>query len=66
MGYRELLKSYMAQLRAVLGSDYVEELGKKTRLTKREIGELRTISAELTRESFVNADREKLGQSQRK
>lgn len=66
MGYRELLKSYMAQLRAVLGSDYVEELGKQTRLTKREIGELRTISAELTRESFVNADREKLGQSQRK
>lgn len=58
MGYRELLKSYMAQLRAVLGSDYVEELGEQSRLTRRELGELRTISAELNRESFVDADRE--------
>ena len=58
MGYRDLLKTYMAQLRVVLGSDYVEELGEQSRLTRRELGELRTISAELNRESFVDADRE--------
>ncbi len=56
MGYRGLLKRYMSELRALLGSDYVEDLGRRERVSKRELGELRSIAAELNRQRFDEAE----------
>ena len=54
MGYRKLLKEYMAHVQGVTGSNLVE-LGALTHaIEKRELGELRTIAAEIKRESFNN------------
>jgi hypothetical protein len=52
MGYRALLKQYMAQLKALYGNDFVEVLAQSGRMSKREVGELRTIAAELQREAI--------------
>lgn len=52
MGYRLLLKRYMKGLRAMVGTDYVEDLAtRRTELSKRDIGELRSLAAELNRET---------------
>ncbi len=59
MGYRKLLKEYMHHVDAVLGSDLVELAAMTNALSKRDIGELRVIAAELKRDSFteqLNAD----------
>ena len=61
MGYRELLKRYMTELRAAFDSDYVEELASKERFSKRELGELRTISAELNRERVTDTNKQDSG-----
>jgi len=53
MGYRVLLKRYMKQLRIELGNDYVETFAQSDALSKRDLGELRTLSAELTRETLT-------------
>ena len=52
MGYRKLLKDYMSHIEAVTGSDFVELASLTNALDKRELGELRTIAAELKRERF--------------
>ncbi len=56
MGYRKLLKQYMHHLKDVTGSDLVELAALTNALTEREIGELRSIAAELRRESYEAAD----------
>ncbi len=52
MGYRRLLKSYMHHVNAVLGTDLVELAAMTNALHKRDVGELRTVAAELKRASF--------------
>lgn len=54
MGYRALLKHYIAQLRKLVGDDYIEEITHSDGLSRREIGELRTIAAELQREALLS------------
>lgn len=51
MGYRKLLKDYIAHVRDVTGSDLIELAYYAQVLSKRDIGELRAIAAELRRES---------------
>ena len=50
MGYRNLLKKYMAHVASVLGGDMVELAVLTNSLRKREISELKIIAAELSRE----------------
>ena len=52
MGYRALLKQYMEQLRSLYGDDFVEMLAQSGEMSKRDIGELRAIAAELQREAI--------------
>jgi len=54
MGYRVLLKKYMQHLRKVQGSDYVEQFAKQPTSSKRDVGELRSLAAELTRETLAD------------
>jgi len=54
MGYRRLLKDYMRHIESAIGSDFVELASLTNALGKREIGELRTLAAELRRESFTS------------
>ncbi len=56
MGYRRLLKSYMHHVNAVLDTDLVELAAMTNALTKRDVGELRAIAAEIKRESFSESD----------
>ena len=53
MGYRVLLKRYMQELRRTTGTDYVQQIIDAETLSKREVGELRSIAAELTRETIL-------------
>ncbi|MEM9620309.1 MAG: hypothetical protein AAF993_01585 [Pseudomonadota bacterium] len=53
MGYRKLLKDYMQHVEAIVGVDLVELAALTNALNKRDLGELRTMSAELSRESFM-------------
>ena len=53
MGYRKLLKDYMSHIDAVVGSDLVELAGLTQAFSRRELGELRTIAAELKREGYA-------------
>ena len=53
MGYRRLLKDYMAHINSVVGSDLVELAGLTQAFSRRELGELRTIVAELKREGYA-------------
>ena len=52
MGYRKLLKDYMTHVAQVTGTDLVELGALTNAFNKRDLGELRTIAAELKRESF--------------
>ena len=52
MGYRVLLKQYMKQLREIEGTDFVEQFAKRRTMSKRDLGELRSLAAELTREQL--------------
>lgn len=56
MGYRKLLKDYMSHIGAVLGSDLVELAALTQALSRRELGELRTIAAELKREGYTDGE----------
>ncbi len=55
MGYRQLLKKYMAHVDALIGNDLVEIAAITNALNKRELGELRALVAELHRDSFSQA-----------
>ena len=56
MGYRALLKQYMAQLKKLHGDDFIEKIEHTGRFSKRDLGELRAISAELHREALSKHD----------
>ena len=50
MGYRQLPKKYISHVRGVVGNDLVEVAAITNAVNKRELGELRTLAAELERE----------------
>jgi hypothetical protein len=53
MGYRELLKKYIRFLELNVGDNYIEQIpeSREPILSERDLGELRTIAAEIFRES---------------
>jgi hypothetical protein len=53
MGYRSLLKAYMAHVEAITSTNLVELAALTNAFNKRDLGELRTVAAELKRESFA-------------
>lgn len=55
MGYRKLLKDYISHVEAVVGTDMIDLAALTNALSKRDIGELRSMSAELKRESFMHS-----------
>ena len=55
MGYRRLLKQYIAHVRNVTGTDLIELASYSLALGKRDLGELRTIAAELHRDADTGA-----------
>ena len=50
MGYRTLLKTYMAHVESLAGSDLVEVASITNGMSRRDLGELRAVAAELQRE----------------
>lgn len=52
MGYRTLLKRYIRHLELVAGENYIESPAREAVLTPRDLGELRTLSAEVSRDAF--------------
>lgn len=56
MGYRALLKKYIRHLEIVAGDNYIESAVNEPVLSKREMGELRTLSAEINRDAFQAAE----------
>lgn len=50
MGYRRLLKNYLQHVDQLLGSTLVETVSESELFTKRDLGELKNIAAEMTRE----------------
>ena len=50
MGYRQLIKQILIELRETTGSTFVRELELCNGLSSREMGEIRAIEAELCRE----------------
>jgi len=56
MGYRALLKKYIRHLEIVAGDNYIESPVNEPVLSKREMGELRTLSAEINRDAFQAAE----------
>lgn len=59
MGYRELLKKYVRFLEVNVGDNYIEAVPDAAEpiLTERDLGELRTIAAEIFREAHAAPDR---------
>jgi len=59
MGYRELLKHYIRYLELHTGDNYIESIPSSpdTRLSDRDVGELRAIAAEIFREANVAPNR---------
>jgi hypothetical protein len=51
MGYRTLLKKYIRHLEIVAGDNFVEIETREPLLTPRDLGELKTLAAEIQRES---------------
>ena len=62
MGYRELIKKYMSHVDSLVGSNLVELAAITNSVNKREMGELRSLAAELKRESFQNNHRNRYAQ----
>ncbi|MEE4300814.1 MAG: hypothetical protein V2J24_15350 [Pseudomonadales bacterium] len=59
MGYRELLKKYVRFLEVNVGDNYIEAVPDAAEpiLSERDLGELRTIAAEIFREAHAAPDR---------
>lgn len=49
MGYRALLKKYMRHVELIAGENYVDREAGESVLSNRDLGELRTLQAELRR-----------------
>lgn len=56
MGYRELLKNYIRHLELVAGDNYIELETNEPVLNKRDLGELRTLAAEIHRDAYRAAE----------
>lgn len=56
MGYRELLKKYIRHLELCTGDNYIEFGSREPVLSKRDIGELRTLAAEIARDAISGGD----------
>ncbi len=56
MGYRELLKSYIRHLELVAGENFIERVNSEPVLNKRDLGELRTLAAEIHRDAYRGAE----------
>jgi len=56
MGYRELLKNYIRHLELVAGDNFIERETNEPVLNKRDLGELRTLAAEIHRDSYRAAE----------
>lgn len=56
MGYRELLKSYIRHLELVAGENFIERISSEPVLSKRDLGELRTVAAEIRRDAYRGAE----------
>ena len=56
MGYRELLKTYIRHLELVAGDNFIEQESNEPVLNRRDLGELRTVAAELHRDAWRAAD----------
>ena len=52
MGYRALLKNYLRHLLRVAGGVYLDEVFEDEALSKRDIAELRMLTAEVEREEL--------------
>jgi hypothetical protein len=52
MGYRELLKKYIRHLELTAGDNYIEISVREPLLNKRDLGELRTLAAEIARDAY--------------
>ena len=60
MGYRRLLKRYIRHLELVAGDNFIEQQGVDAVLEKRDLGELRSLAAEVRREAHeANSKRER-------
>jgi hypothetical protein len=56
MGYRELLKNYIRHLELVAGDNFIEQDTNEPILGKRDLGELRTLAAEIHRDAYRAAE----------
>lgn len=56
MGYRRLLKNYLSYVEELLGTSLVEQAPASSAFSKRDLGELSAISAELAREKVLAAE----------
>ena len=58
MGYRELLKKYIRFLEMHAGDNFIESIAgaPESTLTERDLGEMRTVAAEIFRESHGDPD----------
>ncbi|MEQ8858562.1 MAG: hypothetical protein RIC56_07940 [Pseudomonadales bacterium] len=56
MGYRELLKNYIRHLELVAGDNFIETNGNEPVLNKRDLGELRTLAAEVHRDAYIASE----------
>lgn len=52
MGYRELLKKYIRHLELCAGDNYIEAENREPILSKRDLGELRTLAGEIARDAY--------------
>ncbi|MEE4280584.1 MAG: hypothetical protein V2I41_01485 [Pseudomonadales bacterium] len=59
MGYRKLLKGYLAHVNDTIGSDLVELAAQKNAFKPRDLGELRSVAAELKREACEALERDR-------
>jgi len=60
MGYRELLKKYMRHLELAAGDNFIEMPCAESVLNKRDLGELRTLSAEITRDAYLGEELDRI------
>ncbi len=56
MGYRELLKNYIRHLELIAGDNFIEQDSSEPVLNKRDLGELRTLAAEIQRDAYSAAE----------
>ncbi|MEZ5560300.1 MAG: hypothetical protein R3E86_17365 [Pseudomonadales bacterium] len=61
MGYRELIKKYIRHLELVAGDNFIELPSNEPVLSKRELGELKTLAAEVGRDAYQGHEVDRVG-----